>query len=256
VTREQRLVFGEVAELYERARPSYPAELIDDVLELAGAGSVSEAVDVGCGTGKASVLLAERGVRGVGVEPDPAMAAIARRNLAGHTGWEVVLSGFEEWAGPEAAFDLVTAAQSWHWVGLDARMRRAHFVLRSGGWLALWWNVLIGEDEPLREPLDEVYRRLAPTLVDRWLGDREKALEIDDIPLDAPFGPPVVRSYDWRATYSTEQYVELLQTHSGHRLLPARQLEALLDGVAAVIDEAGGAKEVPYDCRLWAAPRV
>ncbi len=75
--REQRLVFGEDAELYDRARPSYPAKLIDDVVAVVGASATT--LDVGCGTGKATTLLAARGLRGVGVEPHAEMAAIARR---------------------------------------------------------------------------------------------------------------------------------------------------------------------------------
>ena len=52
--REQRLVFGEDPELYDRARPTYPAALVDDVVELAGASA--RALDIGCGTAKATVL--------------------------------------------------------------------------------------------------------------------------------------------------------------------------------------------------------
>jgi hypothetical protein len=48
--REQRLVFGEDAEAYDRVRPSYPPELIDDVVVLAG--RPCRAVDAGCGTGR------------------------------------------------------------------------------------------------------------------------------------------------------------------------------------------------------------
>jgi hypothetical protein len=52
MTRPQRLVFGEDAELYDRVRPSYPDELIDDVLRLVG--TPCRAVDAGCGTGARS----------------------------------------------------------------------------------------------------------------------------------------------------------------------------------------------------------
>ena len=50
-TRERGQVFGELAEEYDRVRPGYPAELVTDVLALAGPGPVLE---VGAGTGKAS----------------------------------------------------------------------------------------------------------------------------------------------------------------------------------------------------------
>ena len=76
--RERRLVFGEDAELYDRARPSYPGTLVAELVGLVGNGG-ARVVDVGCGTGKALRLLARKGMRGVGVEPHPAMAEVARR---------------------------------------------------------------------------------------------------------------------------------------------------------------------------------
>ncbi len=84
MAREQRLVFGEDAELYDRARPGYPAALVDDVVSLVGLPC--HAVDIGCGTGKATRMLAERRVMGVGVEPHAEMAAVARRNLSAFSG--------------------------------------------------------------------------------------------------------------------------------------------------------------------------
>jgi trans-aconitate methyltransferase len=56
--REQRLVFGEDPDLYDLARPSYPAALLDDLVTMVGPSA--RALDVGCGTGKATVLLAAR----------------------------------------------------------------------------------------------------------------------------------------------------------------------------------------------------
>ena len=60
-------------------------------------GPSGRGLDVGCGTAKATVLLAERGLSGIGVEADPAMAAVARHNLAGHPGWRIDVSDFETW---------------------------------------------------------------------------------------------------------------------------------------------------------------
>jgi tRNA1(Val) A37 N6-methylase TrmN6 len=68
--------FGRVAEEYDRYRPSYPAALIDDLVALRPA----RVLDVGCGTGKAAVLLAERGLPVLGVEVDQQMAGVARRH--------------------------------------------------------------------------------------------------------------------------------------------------------------------------------
>ena len=84
--RERRLVFGEVAELYDRHRPTYPAELIDDLVALAGLDASRPVLEVGAGTGKATVLFAQRGIPVLAIEPSPEMAAIAGRAAAGRAG--------------------------------------------------------------------------------------------------------------------------------------------------------------------------
>src|ERR1700722_4671949 len=127
MAREQRLVFGEVAELYDRARPSYPAALIDHLVDLAGGGTDhGRVLDVGCGTAKATVLLAARPLSGIGLEPDPDMAALARQNLAPFPRWSVIQGEFEtfdpsahretdrETDGADDRSDLITCAQAWH----------------------------------------------------------------------------------------------------------------------------------------------
>ena len=76
--RERARLFGQEAEAYDRSRPGYPPALIDEVV---GASPAKVSVlDVGCGTGIASRLMAERGARVLGVELNAGMAAIAQRH--------------------------------------------------------------------------------------------------------------------------------------------------------------------------------
>lgn len=81
---EQRLAFGQVAQVYDRVRPSYPPVVIDAVLDFAGVRYDGRILEVGAGTGKATTLLADRGLAVLALEPDPAMAAVARMNCAGY----------------------------------------------------------------------------------------------------------------------------------------------------------------------------
>jgi SAM-dependent methyltransferase len=254
--RERRLVFGEAADLYDRARPTYPAPLLDDLVTLVGPHA--RVLDVGCGTGKATRLLAERGATGVGVEAHPAMAEVARRSLAGRPGWRIDVSGFEDWqpAGGDAPFDLVTCAQAWHWLDPDVRMHKAHGLLRSGGWLALFWNTH-PDDQPgpagVQEALAEVYARLAPDL--DGLPQPVTAAHSRPLPPDLPFDPPIARSYSWTQDYTTATWLDLLRTHSNHRMLAEAERERLLAAVAEVIDAHGGGVTNRYLTQLWAARR-
>ncbi len=116
MAQERRLAFGEVAELYDRARPGYPAELIDDVIAFAPAAGGTRALEVGAGTGKATELFAQRGLEIVALEPSAQMAAVARRNCARYENVSVEQIEFERWSPAGASFGLVFSAQAWHWI--------------------------------------------------------------------------------------------------------------------------------------------
>jgi SAM-dependent methyltransferase len=253
--RERRLVFGEAADLYDRARPTYPAALLDDLVTLVG--PQARALDVGCGTGKATRLLAERGATGVGVEAHPAMADVARRSLAGRAGWRIDVSGFEAWeAQPhDPPFDLVTSAQAWHWIDPDVRMHKAHGLLRPGGWLALFWNTH-PDDQPdaadVQRALAEAYARHAPGVEGLPKPTTGEALPM---PADLAFDPPITRTYSWTKHYTTASWIDLLRTHSNHMLLADDDRERLLAAVAEAIDAHGGGFSYRYLTQLWAARR-
>jgi len=92
-----RSTFDEVPELYDRARPGYPAALFDDLIRDASLRPGSRVVEIGPGTGQATRALAERGLAVTAVELGPGLAAVARRNLAGFPGVEVVTADLETW---------------------------------------------------------------------------------------------------------------------------------------------------------------
>ena len=64
-------------------------------------GGPGRAIDVGCGTAKATVGLAGLGWTGIALDPDPAMAAVAQQRLASFPGWQVEVGEWETWSAPE-----------------------------------------------------------------------------------------------------------------------------------------------------------
>src|SRR4051812_4997557 len=96
--REQlRTTFEQVPELYDRARPAYPEELFDDLGALAGLREGARLLEIGCGTGQATLPLARRGYSVVCVELGAGLAAVAQRKLAQFPQVEVVNANFEAW---------------------------------------------------------------------------------------------------------------------------------------------------------------
>lgn len=259
---ERRLVFGQVAELYDRARPSYPAALVDDVLAFAGVRRGDLAVEVGAGTGKATALFAARELSIVALEPSHAMAEIARRKTSRFPNVAIEEVDFERWT-PERRCRLVYSAQAWHWVDPRLRFLRAAQALVDDGVLAAFWNRVRWEASPLRDELDEAYRREAPELgaaipqgpMQPSVGQPDERLRDwqGDPQLSTGFTEPEWRTYAWVQAYRREDYLSLLQTHSDHAILPPPRREALLRAVGDLIDRAGGVIEIEYVTRLGLA---
>src|SRR6266536_6619989 len=131
-----RETFNQAAELYYRARPGYPPALFDELAAVAGLGPGCRVLEIGCGTGQATVPLAERGCEIVAVELGADLATVARRNLARFPRVEVVVAAFEDWPLPTEPFDTVVAATAWHWLAPAVRVAKAAQALRPGRALA------------------------------------------------------------------------------------------------------------------------
>lgn len=259
---EQRLAFGTVAELYDRVRPSYPAGAIDDVIAHAGLSAGDAVLEVGAGTGKATVLLAQRGLRVLALEPDARMAALARVNCRALAGVRVMESELERWAATER-FAAVVSANAWHWVAPEARHQRAHEALCAGGTLAAIWTFPDWEACSLRGSLRHAYAHTAPRLAPdfpmhpaseptRLAGDW--TAEIEGAPT---FTAPRVTVHAWSQPYTSTEYVELLQTHQDHIRLAVDDRERLLAEIVAVIDSAGGGTlTMPFVTRVCLATRA
>jgi SAM-dependent methyltransferase len=216
-----RVTFNSVAQDYHDARPSYPPALYDDLVERAGLAPGARLLEVGCGTGKATLALAQRGFRITGVELGPDLADAARQNLAGYPAAQVVTANFEDWLpGPGVAFDLVYAATAWHWIDPAVGYQRAWDRLRPGGHLAIWSAVHVSPEggDPFFEDLQDVYDEISESMPpgERMLRPGELPSSVAEIEATGLFGDAGARWFDWEVSYTAEDYIRLLDTFSGH----------------------------------------
>lgn len=242
------LSFGAIAEQYERTRPSYPAELVDDLVAL----HPQSVLDVGAGTGKVSQLLLARGLDVLAIEPDPRMAALARRK-----GITVEESAFEHWDPRGRRFDLIVAGQSWHWVPQPDGSRRACDILRDNGHLAAFWNLGVIEP-PAAAAIDAVYAETAPTMARGDQGLREhmedQRRHLESL-REVGFVRIELRTYPWAITYTADEWVALIATHSDHVTLAPEVRTTLLTRVHDAIVSVGGSLVLELSTALILAAR-
>jgi SAM-dependent methyltransferase len=148
--------FGAAAELYERARPTYPAEAIDWLVARAALGPDRTVVDVGAGTGKLTRLLVPSGARVVAVEPVAEMRAKLEELVPGV---ETADGTAEQLPLRDASADVITVAQAFHWFDPDRALPELHRVLRDDGLLVLVWNTR-DLDDPLQRRLEQLLEPL------------------------------------------------------------------------------------------------
>jgi len=232
-------IFDEDAGTYDEVRPTYPSELFDELVRRASLGSGSRVLEIGAGTGQATLELAKRGFEIVALEPGPNLARIATERLRAFPAARVEIQTFEEWDPPTEPFDAVVAATSFHWLDPSSRLSRCAAVLRAGGHLGIIsTHHVAGGTTAFFHEVQRCYERYMPGTEPGLRLPSEDALPADPEELlhaDA-FGRIARLSFAREATYSSDEYTRLLMTYSGHRALHEDARKDLLECIRRLID--------------------
>jgi ubiquinone/menaquinone biosynthesis C-methylase UbiE len=162
--------FDEIAAEYDRGRPTYPDELVDQACQAAGIGSGDHVLEVGCGSGQLTRGLVARGLHVTALEPGKSLIALARQNLEGAGEVEFVNAQFEDALLPREQFQAVFSASAFHWIDPQVSWQKAADVLVPGGTLAL--VQYFGLEEPRSKSDQEAalaaIRKVAPDIAANW----------------------------------------------------------------------------------------
>lgn len=227
-------LFDSAADQYDAARPSYPASIFDEIERRTGPLHARLVLDFGAGTGIASRQLARRGATVVSLDIGEQML---RRAQARSPQIPCVLADGHRMPVKDAAVDLVTFAQAWHWLNGPRATAEVARVLAPGGYWAAWWNRASAAGEPWFDRYEDLLsqacpgytwrRKLDTELEPDWSGDLVQALG----PVH-PAGTVVVpwirhvSATDWMTDERSKSYVISLE--------PAVR-DAVLAEVAAII---------------------
>lgn len=248
--------FGVDAERYERARPRYPDALIERIAERSPGPDV---LDVGMGTGIAARQLRAAGLRVFGVEPDPRMAAVAKRH-----GIDADVSTLEDWDPAGRVFDTVVAGQAWHWIDPLAGAAKAAGALRPGGLLVPFWNAAV-PPAAITEAFGDAFHWAAPDSpfdIRKVAGKEVETYRsmcgraADGIVASGAFGGIEVWDFAWEWHYTRDAWLDQLPTHGSLVRLPKEAVAAVVAEVGRAIDALGGSFTMSYRTLAVAAVRA
>ena len=246
--------FNSAADAYDAARPSYPSAVIRRIVAKAGLHEDSRLLEVGAGTGKASLLFAKRGYRMFCLEPGVQMGDILRRNLKPYPRAKVLTTTLEDWPVQRGKFDLVFAAQAFHWVDPEVGYPKAAHALRPGGWIALFWNLPNDPNDGIYAEVQRAYKKHAPDMTrrfkDKSLSEEAEEMRERMAGFSEYFPWRYLYKTAWRKRYSADQYLQMLGTYSDHIAVPAERREKLYAAIRKVVDKHGGYLTKNYSTML------
>ncbi|MGK7912754.1 MAG: class I SAM-dependent methyltransferase [Synechococcus sp.] len=242
--------YSSAAEAYDRARPTYPPELIAKLTAQTDLSAQSKLLEVGCGPGTATRAFAPLNLEMVCLEPNPSFVQLARHNCQQYPNVAIAQTSFEEWTLQSQTFDAILAASSFHWIPAEIAYPKAADALVDNGSLILLWNKELQPTYAVFQHLSTVYADYAPSLakyeneaaqvelaqgLGHWVGE-------SGLFSDIRFGYETCMH-----TYSADRYLMLLNSYSPYIQLQPDVREGLFSALKdAIVRDFGGSLKLSH----------
>jgi ubiquinone/menaquinone biosynthesis C-methylase UbiE len=164
-------VFDDVAAEYDRHRPTYPDELVDEARTRAGLEPGDEVLEIGCGSGQLTRALVARGLNVTAVEPGKNLIALAAQKAKA----TYINTRFEDADLPSNTYRAAFSASAFHWIDPKVGWRKVADVLTSNGTLALlqYCGLEDPRTKPDQDAVLDILARVAPDIAAAWPAYRD-----------------------------------------------------------------------------------
>jgi len=261
----ERTHFNDIVENYDKIRPEYPDKLFMGIIEFTGAGK-KKALEIGAGTGKATTPFLDAGYDVTAIEITANMAEFLRKRFKGYKDFNVICAAFEDAVLNDGIYDLIYAANAFHWVNAEIGCSKAFRLLKDGGVFALFrytgvQAIFEEKFEEIRPVYDKYFRsyynqseRILPDVYGH-LNQILRRFGFNDLK-DYGFDDITMKLYETSLMFSADEYVALLETYSDHRHLPEENKAALYAGIKDVILRHGGRYKADYTFQLYMGRKI
>jgi trans-aconitate methyltransferase len=233
--------FNSVASSYEKYRPHYPDQLYKDIIQYANLQPEDHLLEIGCGTGKATEGFIGQGYKNITcIEYGENLAKLTQDKFSENPNVKIVHSAFEDWRSDDQ-YDLAFSGTAFHFISAEVGYPKTASFLKKDGVSAFFWFTHIASDEPVYQSIRSIYQEHVPHLDDSSIPSIEDFIkERSDLTLQSGhFHQLQVYTYIWDQIYTPQDYIGLLNTHSGHQVLPHEQKDTLFKGIEEAILKHG-----------------
>lgn len=236
--------FDVFANNYNDVRPGYPKEMYEDIAKICNLEKTSNVIEIGAGSGIATVELAKNGCKIVGIEPGANLAAIAKKKTKDYSNVEIVQSMFEDFESSEK-FDCLIALTSFHWLSEQAKYKKAYNLLNRNGHFVIVWNSFFQSTGDVTKEVNGLYPEILPDIyskqnnnVNLKVFNKLKGRELEILGNDM-FYLYFLRKYVTVYNYDKETYPMLLNTFPKIIKIEKKRRERFLKKVGEIVKKHG-----------------
>lgn len=243
-----RLKFNEDVLNYDKFRPTYTEQIFEDIINYSSMNESKKALEIGIGTGQATLPLLKIGCSVTAVELGGNSAEFVKMKYSDFAKFQVVNTDFESYDDPQNSYDLIYSATAFHWVKQDIGFVKIFDLLKHGGTVALFWNhpFINCEDDQLHLEIRKIYMKYKPSDKIPVAFNEDKCQEYQNALSSYGFVDIVSKLYYKTRTLTGQEYISLLNTYSDHRALPEDIKVQLEQEISSTIDNFDGKLHI-YD---------
>lgn len=242
ITKGLETTFNSVYTQYDKWRPTYVKELYDDIFDAIEINSSSKVLEVGIGTGQATLPILETGCSLTAVELGDQLAEFSRNKYKSYEKFNVRNLAFQNFECPSNSFDLIYSATAFHWIPEEIGYPKVFEMLKSGGVFARFANHPNKDKERtnLHKAFENIYAKYMPDSLRGAEYSEEDAKNIADIAEKYGFIDISYKIYHRTRNFTADEYVLLLGTYSDHISMEENKRMKFFDEIRGTINDNGG----------------
>lgn len=247
--------FDNAAIDYDRSRIVYGKELYEDIFRYKPIHADSHVLEIGIGTGKATLPILETKCHLVAIEPGEHLASFSKKRFQTYPHFTLYNKTLQDYVCPADSFDFIYAATAFHWVPEEYGYKRVYELLKSGGAFARF-AYHAGPDKQrkaLTSEIQALYKQYMHSESEPREYCEEDAKSLSEIAKKYGFMDTKYKLYHFTKDFTADQYMELLRTYPDHMAVQQPDREKLFDAIHHAINKNGGVITVYYTMDLQLA---